>query len=162
MLFKERIEIENKSEVKYGHTEISPQKTMMEIREILQEYGCDRVLTDAQGNSRRIAFEYRGSRYMVQIPNVYLRGDFEPQIGPRVVKHYLETLLSWTEAGITTMERALMPARLVEVNGQSVPVAELLEQAPDGELGSAITRKVLIDEPESEAEGYLDVEVEDE
>lgn len=156
-MFKEEIKIEKENDVRYGTTEVPAHKTLNELMELLKKYDCDRIVTDYQGDNMRLCFIYRGDPYVIPIPKVYVRGEYNEKIGVRVVYHYLRILLSWTEAGIMSLDKALMSYRTVMLDGRTVSMSEIMNKMDNGSLLPEDTDRYALDEGAVDAE-YEEVE----
>ncbi len=137
-MFEDEVHVKKKNDFRYGTTKKPAYETMNEIMDLLDEYGCERVMTDRKGESMRIGFIFEGRPYKIQIPKVYVNGKYNEKIGIRVVYHFLKIVLSWSKQGIVSMERALMSGRMVQIGNRTLSLGEAAEELDDGDLSSTL------------------------
>jgi len=142
MVFKEEIYVDRKRDIRWGTTDVPVNKTMNEIMDALDENDCDEVVTRKKGKKRQIGFVFENKKYLITIPRVYVNGRFKEEIGPRIVKYYLETVLGWNKERPLNIEDSMLPFRLIEIEGKEVPLRQLVEEIPDSETASILGSKI--------------------
>lgn len=158
-MFKDEIHVDKKNDLRYGTTKKPVHETMNEVMQLLREYDCERIVTDQQDDNLRIGFIYQGKPYKITVPKVYVKGEYEEKIGVRVVYQYLKIILSWTDEGVMSLNKALMSNRMVKLKGKTVALGEVADQVDNGEF-----KEMLGDEsealPEKDEEEPEDVDFE--
>ena len=142
-MFNETIFIKKKSEIRYGNTTIPYEKTFGEILALLSKHGCDQIATSKDHEKQRIAFVYQDNPYVITVPQVYIKDTFEPKIGIRLVKYYLEILLDWTKMRIIDFEFLMLGSRMMDIDGNNFTLKEAVDQLPKAELFKPLITEAL-------------------
>lgn len=160
-MFKDEVRVKSKNELRYGTTRKPAHETLNEIMELLDDYDCDRVLTDREGDQLRIGFIFQGTPYKIAVPRVYVDGEYNDKIGIRVVYHYLKMLLSWTKEDIVDLDKALMSSRMVEMGGESVALGEAADELGDGEFEGVIKQEHQLPAAEEDDSDVIEADYEE-
>lgn len=136
------IKVEKQNDLAYGTTQISNEDTLSDIRKLLRKHKCDEILIGEKGGDQFIAFKYQGNPYVFRVPKVSVkrgRGyqrkyEYDDRLGVRIVYRFLQTLLDLTKVRIVDMQTLLLGARMVDVNGKSVPLSDVVDRIPAKEL----------------------------
>jgi len=139
-MFNDIIHVKNKSEIRYGHTEIPTSRTMAELMKLLKEYECDEILTrtSKKGNDQ-LAFVYQEVPFLITIPKVYIKNVLNERIGVRLVLYYLEIIMAWAKARIIDIDSLLMGQRMVQIEGKNMTMKEVVDTLPPGKLLESFT-----------------------
>ena len=114
IMFNKIIKIERKENIRYGTTKISNNKTIGEIMDLLDKHGCDKtLLMKEKGGYDQIGFEIEGNPYLFTIPAVYVKGELNECIGPRLIKYFLEVILELTKSRAIDLSTLLLGSRCV-------------------------------------------------
>lgn len=141
-MFEEEVHVKKKGDLRFGYTKKKAHETMNDIQDLLDEYDCSEVVTQKKGDKMKIGFIYQGKPYKLNIPRVYINGRYNEKVGPRVVYHFLEIVLSWTDSGIISMDKALMASRMVRIKGKDVSLGEASDKLPDGSMKGMLSDDV--------------------
>lgn len=138
LMFYEKIFINSVKDIRYGQTEISAQKTMGEIMNLLEKHKCDEILTRSsrESGAKQIAFIYQDNPYMITIPLVYVGENkvLHDKIGVRLVKYYLEIILDWAKHRVVDLQNLLMSQRMVQIDGKNYTMMDVMNKMPAGKL----------------------------
>jgi len=130
-MFNEEIKIERKSQIRYGQTEKTFDETMIKIKELLRKHNCTKIMTLEEGNKHAIAFELNEKPYVINIPKIYVRGNYNDKIGIRIIFRYLETLLELAKDKIVDFETLMLGSRLIQTpDGNKITLKDLVSKLP--------------------------------
>ena len=153
-MFNKIIKIEKKTDIRYGTTTISKNKTIGEIMDLLDKHGCEKtLLMKEKGGYDQIGFEMGENPYLFTIPAVYVKGELNESIGPRLIKYFLEVILELTKSRAIDLSTLLLASRCVrDEKGRLTNVTDyILPQ---------IQNQMLL-EPGKEEKGFILPEEED-
>lgn len=108
-MFNKVIELKSMKEISYGSTKVSYQRTIALIMDLLEKHGCQKMGTLQEGNALRIAFQIDDIPFVIDVPQVYVGGDFKQQIGVRIVYWYLKPMLEMVKKRIIPIHNLLLP-----------------------------------------------------
>ena len=129
-MFVKELHRKSKSDIRYGTTKVSYQKTFVDIMKLLDKHDCSQVMTYKEGDNLSIAFTYLNKTYLIPITKVYVNGKYEDKIGIRVIFRQLETMLELANEGFADMETLMLGCQLVRVDGENKRLAEVIKTEP--------------------------------
>ncbi len=133
-MFNDKIHIDKPNDIRYGTTKKSFHATYGEILALLSKHGCEQTATTRDGNIHKIGFVFQDNPYMIQIPRVYVKGEYNDMIGIRLVKYYLEIILEWSKQRIIDFEFIMLGTRMVNIDGITITLKDAVEQMPPADL----------------------------
>ena len=140
-MFAKIIKVKNRSDIIYGRTEISYNRTYTEIMDLLKKHGCDRIAFMEDAGQQIIVFEYEGHTYRLGIPRVYINNVYNDRIGIRLIRHYLKPLLELVKIRVIDFGDALLGSRLLSLpEGGSITYGEALEQVEPAQFFNDVIR----------------------
>jgi len=129
-MFHKIIQIKRIEDIRYGHTNKSFSQSLGEIMALLEKHGCQQIATVKDGTSRMIGFVYQEKPYRIDIPQVYVKGVLNENIGIRVVKYYLEIILELSKQRVMDFDLVMLGTRMVDVNGKISTLRDAIGTLP--------------------------------
>jgi hypothetical protein len=127
-VFRDRINIENIKDIRYGHTTIAYQRTFGQVLGLLDKHGCTKTMTYKEGDINKIGFELDNKPYIINIPRVYVKGVYDDKLGIRLVFRTLEALLELTKQRVVDFEFLMLGSRIVHTPEGNKTLKEAVEQ----------------------------------
>lgn len=129
------MELVKERELPYASTDVSTEKTEVDIRKLLSKYNInDRQVTEFQGRTY-LKFMFKNIPYMIEIPEVqclkYVGGRWTPgiadkRISMRMMFYYLKSVLE--HSTFIDVEQLLLSFRMVTVKGELTTVGKAIEE----------------------------------
>jgi len=118
----------------YVETSVPFSRSLSEIKDLLNRYGCEKVLefTERCGDITQysLAFENRGSKFLIEFPITYLKGKppkLNMNISGRIIYNKVKALLVDVEIDYLDFSQAMVPFMLLPTaSGRPVTVTDLL------------------------------------
>lgn len=108
-MFNKVIELKSEREISMGTTKVGYQRTIASIMDLLEKHGCQKMGTIKEGNDLRIGFQIDDIPFVIDVPKVYVRDDYKPQIGVRIVFWYLKSMLELVKKRVVPIHNLLLP-----------------------------------------------------
>ena len=126
-MFNKEIRVRRKEDIRYGQTKKQPEETLTDIMILLRKHGCNKVGHIYEGDDIRIGFELDHLPFLIDVPRVFIRNIYYPQIGIRIVYRYLETILELTKSRAVSVHNLLLPmAQVIDPDdGKSKSLGEM-------------------------------------
>lgn len=158
-MFKKEIHVEKRNDIRYGTTKIGYNKTMNEIMGLLDKHGCEETIVHRKEGNLKIGFVYQDEPYMITVPKVYVKGTLNKKIGVRIVKYFLEIILDWKKERLVNFKVAMLPYRVVRLDGKSYQLGEVADEFPGGDMLQSLTSNVeQLKAPEDKQDDVRDVD----
>ena len=132
-MFRKEIHIKKKNQIRYGTTTIAFEKTFGEIMALLRKHKCEQIMTLEKESFQQIGFTIDMRPYIIVVPRVYVDGVYHDNIGIRIVKYFLETILELVKERIVDIEFLMLGSRMMRDRdtGEMLPVGEWLKALPE-------------------------------
>lgn len=121
----------------YVETDIPFSRSISQIKEMLDRYGCDKILefTNKSGEivQNSLAFEFRGAKFLIEFPITYLQGTkgnppkLDMNISGRIIYNKIKALLVDVEIEYLDFSQAMVPFMLLPTpSGRPTTVTDIL------------------------------------
>lgn len=127
-MFIKVVHIKNKKDIRFGTTHCTFFQTFSQIQQLLEKHGCRQIITTQNGNEHQIGFVYQEKPYLIDVPQVFIKGVYDNKIGIRIILYYLETLLELSKMRAINFNFAMLGTQMVDVDGVRRPLGEVLEK----------------------------------